>query len=92
MNANTNYPGDTAWFGYIDSIRPMWTSYPNKNELITALNGCEDLAIAVFFGVGERALEWVDEPVPALGMGIPRAFAANDAKRNVLRSMLMSMP
>lgn len=89
MEKNDNYPGDSAWFDFIDALRPMWDSYPRKADLICALSGNEDLAVAAYFAAGEQALDWVERTVPSLGMRTPRSLAASPKTRNVLRAMLM---
>ena len=89
--SNNDYPGDTAWFDYVESLRPIWNSYSKKAELTAALSGQEDLAIAAYFAAGQHALDWVEKLIPALNMESPRSLAGREEKRNSLRSMLMKM-
>jgi len=59
---------------------------------VLALSGHEDSAIAARFAAGQHALDWVEKPIPALEMRIPRSLAASEEMRNALRSVLMSIP
>lgn len=84
MTGDNNYLGDAAWFDFINSIKPLWNSCLRKADLIAALGRNENLAIAANFAAGQHSLEWVERPVPALGMRTPRSFAASPESRNIL--------
>jgi hypothetical protein len=84
------YAGDDAWTTFVAAIPEGSGQCPA--ELVKALNGHVDLAKAAFFHVGEVALSWVNNTVPALD-GLTPVECAREPRLVVrLRSMLMRMP
>lgn len=80
------------WRRFVSEFEENWTRCPFKEELIKALSGHEDLAIAVYGQTGKSALEWIREPFPALGGLTPCACSSNSRLNKKLRSTLMKMP
>jgi hypothetical protein len=86
------YAGDEAWQNFVRAHLQWWPSCRFKEELLLALRNDLPLAQAMYGKLGDDALHWLDQSVPALDGREPRSLLA--LKHGVLsvRECLMRMP
>ncbi len=78
------------WDGYVQLCKPGFSSCTFRDELITICDGNEDIAWVVFHHNQEQAINWMQQPIPALKGELP----ANVVKINAdkLKNVLLSFP
>lgn len=86
------YPGDLAWERLVSVRAEVWPGCNFKEELIDKLDGHQDLAIAIYALVGDRAIIWIDRKIPALDGISPKECLASARGILHLKSGLMRMP
>ncbi|MBK8870877.1 MAG: hypothetical protein IPN19_07450 [Elusimicrobia bacterium] len=86
------FSGEKNWNKFVDVFNAEWEKCPFKKQLITALDGHEDIAKVVYSSIEEKALEWINESVPALGNMSPRECLVSEGTVKRLKEMLMRMP
>ncbi|MCY1056208.1 antitoxin Xre/MbcA/ParS toxin-binding domain-containing protein [Nannocystis sp. SCPEA4] len=91
-NLEDHYAGDAAWNAFAPLFRGQLADYASAEQLKQLLGGDEELADVVYGSVGDSALQWVIQPIPALSGLSPVQCLASDKTRNRLREMLLRMP
>ena len=91
-NLENYYPGDANWHRFAILFVDEWSTCQFQNELLLAVDNDKEIAMVVYASVWQSALEWIDEPVPALGNITPGECMKTDNGRRRLRTMLMRMP
>jgi hypothetical protein len=91
-NLEQYYPGNEAWSNFVKAIPPEIDRYRLKNELVQSLGGDTEIAKVVFFHVGDGAIRWIAEPVPALDGLRPIDCVADQALIRRLKTTLMRIP
>lgn len=86
------FSGENSWNKFVEVFNAEWGKCSFKKQLITALGGHEDIAKVVYSSVEEKALEWINESVPALGNISPRECLVSERTVKRLKEMLMRMP
>lgn len=86
------YPGDDAWHRFAILFVDEWATCQFQNELLSALDDDKEIAMVIYGSVFEHALQWIDEPVPALNNLTPRECMKTEAGRKRLKTMLTRMP
>lgn len=86
------FSGEKSWLKFVGAFNVEWERCSFKEQLITALGGHEDITKVVYSSVEEKALEWINATIPALGNISPRECLVSEGKVNRLKEMLMRMP
>ncbi len=86
------YPGDLAWERLVSVLEEVWPRCNFKEELIDKLDGHQDLAIAIYALVGDRAINWIDSSIPAFDGASPKECLASARGILRLKSGLIRMP
>jgi hypothetical protein len=68
-----------------------WEAYAGREQLIAEVRDAQ-LARRIFYGLGERALSWLDESVPALGGTSPRQCLKTREGRRLLSALTSRFP
>lgn len=91
-NLENYYPGDDSWHRFAMLFADEWANCLFKDELLSALNDNEDIAMVIYASVRQNALQWIDESVPALNSITPRECMKTEDGRKRLKTMLTRMP
>jgi Protein of unknown function (DUF2384) len=86
------YPGDVAWGDFSSRWEQCWLQCTSKQQLFLAVRSDLRLAQTVYGIMGEHALQWLKQPIPALGGRTPASCLQVHAELLALRSCLMRMP
>lgn len=86
------YTGDAAWHAFAALFRGQLTGYAGAAELTRLLGDDEELAEVIVGTVGDDALTWISQPIPALSGLSPIRCVGSARTRNRLREMLLRMP
>ena len=86
------YSGDAAWRKFARLFEGQLARYPFAEELKRLLGGDEELANVVAGAVGDSALRWVTQDIPALSGLSPVECVASATLLNRLREMLLRFP
>lgn len=86
------YKGGEAWSKFSSLFVDNWEKCKFKEELVKKFDGNVDIAMVVFASLGNEALRWSSEPVPALGNNSPIDCVSSVEKMKRLKTMLMRMP
>jgi hypothetical protein len=86
------YQGDDYWRRFAETFSANWERCNFKNELLVALRGHEDLAKVVFAAVGDSALTWINNPIPALDGLSPQECLRSEVLLKRLQVMLTRFP
>jgi hypothetical protein len=82
------YQGDDCWRKFAETFYANWEQCSIKNELFAAMGRREDLAKVIFAAVGDSALTWIDNPIPALDGLSPRECLRAEVLQKRLLVML----
>ena len=88
------YPRESEWIAFVESIEKLrWEPECNfKDELIYALDGDTEIAIAVFAVAGNESISWIDqEGGEVLGYLSPKECLALGL-RGRLQTALITFP
>ena len=91
-NLEDFYAGDAAWRAFAAVYRGQLAGFAGAAELTRALGGDEEIAEVIVGVVGDYALTWVKEPIPALSGLSPVRCVTSARRRNRLRELLLRMP
>lgn len=86
------YPGDKDWYRFAILFVDNWTTCQFQNELLSALDYDEEIAMVIYGSVFQHALLWIDERVPALNNMTPRECMKTETGLKRLKTVLMRMP
>ncbi len=82
------YAGDAAWEEYAS----LFESEDVSEQLVKACGGDEAMAKVINYHLGNQALYWMDEMIPALNDLTPRACIDSPGLTNRVRECLMRFP
>ena len=85
------YPGDARWSAFAKHFEEEWGKCEWQDQLLDKLAGHVDLSVVVYGLFLEQALNWVEEPVPALEGLSPQKCTTTKKGILRLRTMLMRM-
>lgn len=91
-NLEDFYAGDAAWRAFAALFRGQLTGSAEAAELTRLLGGDEALAEVIVGTVGDAALWWIEQPIPALSGLSPIRCVESARRRERLREMLLRMP
>ena len=92
MGLEDYYSGDAAFHQYALAVEPEWAGCSLKEQLLAAVAGDKDLAVAIHYHFGARALEWFNEVGPALDGLTPNQCLQTDWGKKRLKESLIRMP
>lgn len=82
---------DPKWCVFAAICRQEFATCIFQDRLIAECQGNEDIAWATYFHLREHALDWIHEPVPALGKEMPMTLLTS-GRADEVRYCLWSMP
>ncbi len=92
MSLDKHYSGDAAWEAYAATWAAQWPECGFKDTLLRAVHSDLLLAQTVYGVVGDSALTWLQEPVPALGRSTPAFCLMTPQGLRAVRECLMRVP
>lgn len=92
MNLEEYYSGEEHWQDIVDHANDeFWSDFDYKVELMSKLEGNDDIAKVVFAKMGLKSIDWLDRRIPALGNLKPIDCLKSDNLRNRLKECLLRM-
>ncbi len=86
------YAGNDIFHQFAVACAPAWAGCTGRQALLREANGDLDLAIALHYRLGEGALGWLDQGIPALDHCTPRQSLLTDSGQRRLKECLLRMP
>ena len=86
------YPGDDAWYNFVQVFSGVWNDCDCQDEIIQKLNGQKDIAMVIYGINGNNWATWIDLPIPALDGVSPVECVVEPMLVKRLRTMLMRLP
>jgi hypothetical protein len=86
------YAGDGAFHHFAVACASAWAGCTCREALLREAGGDLDLAMALHYHLGDRALDWLERAVPALDHLTPRQCLLTDAGQRRLKECLLRMP
>lgn len=86
------YPGDEIWDEFVEVVSADWSRCGFQDDLVEKLDGRKRFAQAIYHLAGDRALYWINQPVPALDGLTPVECLANKKLRQRLKTLLLRSP
>ena len=86
------YSGEANWQKFAALFVDEWSTCQFQNELVSALDNDQEIAMVIYGSVQQNALQWIDKPIPALNNAAPRECMETEDGRKRLKTMLMRMP
>ena len=85
------YRGDADWQKFAALFVNEWSTCQFQNELLSALNNDEEIAMVIYGSVQQGALQWINKLIPALNNTTPLECMKTEDRRKRLKTMLMRM-
>ena len=86
------YSGDEAFARFAKAVAPEWARCAFQEQLVQAVHGDRDLAVAIWYHLGERALAWMEQTEPPLEGWTPAQCLQTEAGTRRLKECLLRMP
>ena len=86
------YPGNEKWQKFAELFVDEWSTCKFQNELVSALDNNQEIAMVIYGSVQQNAMQWIDKSIPALNKATPRQCMEIEDGRKRLKTMLMRMP
>lgn len=91
MPLEEHYCGDAHFRSFARICRPAWRECGFQKELLAAVGGDRDLAVVIWRQLGDDALAWLDQRIPALSGAKPRTCLHDADKQKRLKECLLRM-
>jgi hypothetical protein len=89
---NREYPGDVAWWKFVDVFRPAWDARSDKLTQVEQFSDAE-IAVVLTSALGSEAAAWFNARNNALGGRSPSDVLRNERFGHaIVRSLIMRMP
>jgi hypothetical protein len=92
MPLEEHYSGDSAWTAYAGTWADYWRGCNFKPALLESVHSDLLLAQTIYGVVGDSALRWLEQPVPALDGRTPVSCLSTLGGVHALRECLLRAP